>query len=485
MNSSMKPEKQSLMDDNPAKKDALGFDAYVEILEASILATESLPFTIGIFGDWGTGKTTLMNLLENKFKEKNGYKTIWINPWKYDTREDVRKVLIASILTQLKVIYKKETKLISTLLREIAWTAADKGTSYITAGLLSGTIERVRDKLTSDKETELEFYNLFETKFKELINTLVGEEGRLVIFIDDLDRCLPENAVTILESLKLFLNEPHCIFILGMDRKIIEHAIEIRYERVKEEFSGLDYLDKIVQLPFFIPPIQYEKLRTYLKESTKLVSGYDANIWSLIDHGFGGNPRKVKRFVNCYYLLKKALETRTITEKYSGGFNAYDKNDKLFFLAKILIIRMRYPAFYDFLVSDNEALGYYDEAIQECIIPVGSDSGSPPTFKFINQAHKVLEEHPELKPYWEMEGLRKFLINTRYGVGFPETPSPDIIKYLLLLTGFIEGETITFDPKKMSKVKLNKISSTHSETISGATSYQSTATDSLGKTKKY
>jgi len=445
MESSKNIEKLPFIGDNPSKNDKFGFDAYVDILEASITVTESLPFIVGIFGDWGTGKTTLMGLLEGKFKHKEGYKTIWINPWKYDTREDIRKALIASILLELKKIYTDDkSELISTLLKDTAWIAAEKGITYLSGGLLAGSIDNVKKKITEDKQKELEFFNQFEKQFEELIIKLVGENGRLIIFIDDLDRCIPENSVVILESLKLFLNEPHCIFVLGMDRKIVEQAIKFRYKELPD-FSGTDYLDKIIQLPFFIPPIQYEKLDGYLKESTKLVSDYNDNIWSLIDFGFGGNPRKVKRFVNCYYLLQKALESRKILEQNYNkelveDFNNYSEEDKLFFLAKILIIRMRYPEFYDFLISDNKALEYYEEAIHDSTVEIHSESKPLKPTKFVDQAKRVLGEYPDLKSFWEMRDLRRFLYDTCCGTnGFPQMPSSHIIEYLLLLTSFVEG----------------------------------------------
>jgi len=475
MVSSKKSKEIGLLNDNAEnliQNDKFGFDAYVDILEASITATESLPFTVGIFGEWGTGKTTLMKFLQQKF-ESRGYKTIWLNPWKYDTREDIRKALITSILLELKKIYKNnKSDLISVLLKDTAWIAAEKGITYLTGGILLGLVDNARERIIEAKQKEMEFINQFEEKFKQLINNLVGDDGRLILFIDDLDRCLPENTTVILESLKLFLDEPHCIFILGMDRKIVEQAIKIRYKDITD-FSGTDYLDKIIQLPFFIPPIQYEKLKVYLEESTKLVSDYDDNIWSLIDYGFAGNPRKVKRFVNCYYLLQKALDSRTILEQYSDKesvdeFNRYPKKDRLFFLAKILIIRMIYTEFYDYLVYNNQVLDHFEQAVID-----GTEG-------ILDK--EIIISYPELEPYLKMRDLRKFFENTSCGTNvFPQTPPLSVIKYLLLLTGLVEGGKST--PAIKSEVTTTSGSPINISGLSNRDSYipQSQPTDTYRK----
>jgi hypothetical protein len=79
------------------------------------------------------------------------------------------------------------------------------------------------------------------------------------LFIDDIDRCLPENAITVLESLTLFFNNQHCIFVLAMDDDVVRRGIELRYKDVA--LNSRDYLDQIIQLPVFLPPAPFAKIR--------------------------------------------------------------------------------------------------------------------------------------------------------------------------------------------------------------------------------
>ena len=100
----------------------------------------------------------------------------------------------------------------------------------------------------------------------------IGGERRLFVFVDDLDRCLPEDAVAALEAIKLFLDLPGCVFVLGMDRTVVEQGIRVRYQKLMEQEAGFDpraYLDKIIQLPFTLPPLGSRQIGRYLDELSR------------------------------------------------------------------------------------------------------------------------------------------------------------------------------------------------------------------------
>ncbi|TDC13231.1 hypothetical protein E1265_28320 [Streptomyces sp. 8K308] len=125
-----------------------------------------------------------------------------------------------------------------------------------TGGLLGK--ESTESALDQLAESDAEFHrhvNVFEQEFADAVSEFVGDGGRLVVFIDDLDRCAPEVAVTVLESLKLFTGDSRCVFVLAMDYDLLS-AVAARKFGARAPVDGAAYLEKIVQLPFFLPEVK-------------------------------------------------------------------------------------------------------------------------------------------------------------------------------------------------------------------------------------
>jgi|LGVF01.1.fsa_nt_gb hypothetical protein len=411
-----------LLSDNPITKendDKFGFGLFVDILGKAILDIEYLPFTVGIFGEWGTGKTSLMRLLRKRL-ESNECKTIWFNPWKYDNKEELWAALIRSILLEIRnetSIWKLKLKKTAwALLKDISLFAFKGGISAATGGVIS---LRNTEKMS---ESEHDFLNKFESNFSKLVEDFVGEKGRLVIFIDDLDRCIPENTITVLESLKLYLDNSRCVFVLGMDRAIVELAIKQRYGK-DIQLSGREYLEKIVQLPFFLPPIQFGNLQQALQSQSK-VADYTPQIWTLLRCGLEGNPRKAKCFVNCFYMAQEALKRPGVEEQLifastgdiAGNIEDVSDEDQLFYLAKVLVIQMSYLDFYDYLLINPSGWKTYEEA---------------------NNEDEILTRDPDLKNHWRNRQLRLFMQRTSVA-GFPIPPKSPILERILRFTGIVE-----------------------------------------------
>lgn len=319
-----------MLTDNPVKnlsEDKFGFKFYADLLAHSIRDTQELPFCIGIFAEWGAGKSSLMNMIQSSLEGSLGTKTIWFNPWKYDKKEDLWNALIQSILYKIaednssgdsvKVEAKK-------LAKATSWLMLKKGVSAVTGGILGESdLENFKNAWSKQDELHYSHINKFEEGFEKVINLYTGN-GKLVVFIDDLDRCLPQNAITVLESLKLFIGNAKCVFVLGMDHVVIEEGITFKFgEKIK--FSGRDYLDKIIQVPFYLPPVPFGKLRESLQVSK--TANYPDSIWKLIEFGLGGNPRKTKRFVNCAYLLREILRNNKTSSDITP-LDGLTKNDE-------------------------------------------------------------------------------------------------------------------------------------------------------------
>ena len=359
-----------MLTDNPIKtkpQDRFGFAPYAGIIADTIRDTNDLPFCIGIFAEWGAGKSSLMNMIQDDLENAGDTKCIWLNqefikkyknlPWKYDKKEDLWNALIQTILYSIiEDSDNKETiRKAKELAKSTAWLLLKKGISAATSGVISeGNIDTIANKIVKSDELHYKHINHFEENFGKVVKEYTNN-GKLVVFVDDLDRCLPENAITVLESLKLFIGDARCVFVLGMDHLVVEQGLEIRFHE-KIKLSGRDYLDKIIQVPFFLPPVPFNKLKDAL-QVTK-TADFDDRIWKIAELGLGGNPRKTKRFVNSSYLANRILHNRDFYETnyhQNQGARFIGDQDQRFFIAKLLIFQMVFLEFYQFLKVHPEA----------------------------------------------------------------------------------------------------------------------------------
>jgi len=154
----------------------------------------------------------------------------------------------------------------------------------------------------------------------------MGEDGkemlRIVVFIDDLDRCLPEKAVELLEAIKLFLDIPGYLFVLGVDKEVVKKGIAYRYrhfehKEAKQEagliISPEDYLEKMIQLPLELPTVEHGRKEQYIQTLLGETEGFVEHT-DIIEAGIGEgantlNPRTLKRFVNLLAFTVRLAET--------------------------------------------------------------------------------------------------------------------------------------------------------------------------------
>ena len=192
-------------------------------------------------------------------------------------------------------------------------------------------VDGVLAAVTSSADDELfQFINTFESEFDDLVREYVGADGYLVVFIDDLDRCLPENAIEVVEALKLYLDRASCVFVVGAQPDVIEEAVRRRYDD-SPALAAVEYLEKVIQVPFVLPRIRTEMaLRLVGAEGDVFVR--DPEMGKLIRLGAGRNPRRVKRLFNVF-ALNSRIEGELAREEQLS-------------LMKILIIQMRFPGFY-------------------------------------------------------------------------------------------------------------------------------------------
>ena len=122
-----------------------------------------------------------------------------------------------------------------------------------------------------------------------------GEKGALVVFIDDLDCCLPQKTIQVLEAVKLFFDQEGCIFVLGADIDLIQDAVASHYKEISGQKAD-DYLEKVIQLRFRLPQIGKEEMQEYL--AAQAVHTSMQSRWQALVAAAEANPRRVKAVVN-------------------------------------------------------------------------------------------------------------------------------------------------------------------------------------------
>ncbi|MEM6336907.1 MAG: P-loop NTPase fold protein, partial [Bacteroidota bacterium] len=346
---------RTIINDLPTAADALDFEPYASAL-VKIIASESTetPLTIGVFGQWGAGKTSLMRMCERKLDERTAPLTVWFNAWKYEREGAVWRAMLVAVLNGLREVTisgKKRSQDYEDLLDGIEATLftpgtpdADLGTVVLPEGKaprvtlnltpalasalpdLTGALEAgdVPEALDAVRRAQRRLYrqhvadlDRFQTRLEEALN-LAGR--RLVLIVDDLDRCLPENAVEVLEAVKLYLDVPGVVVMLGLDQLVLARGIEIRYRelglldagtsderRKRFVIEGTNYLEKIIQLPFQIPDIDPYRMGDFVRG---LADRWADGVPEVFARGLGENPRRVKRTVNSFLLLSALADER-------------------------------------------------------------------------------------------------------------------------------------------------------------------------------
>ena len=321
-----------ILGDSPTTEDGLGFDPYVDILLEAInnFDTRS-PLTIGIHGRWGSGKTSLMRMLEKRFEDDNRVKTIWFNAWTHGREEPIGLALLQQVLIEFQKEEKTKEK-IGHLVENVGKLLTDAALRK-TTGI---TFEEAKELFKNSIEVKSTLRDDFETAIDECLR-----DKRLVVFIDDLDRCLPEKTIEILEIIKLFLDVPRCVFVIGVEREVIERGIEVRYKSGEQgiPLSGKDYIEKIIQVPFTLPPIREEDMTRFIESLG--ISEKEKGYAEIVAKGTGCNPRKVKMFLNTLRIRQ------AIAERAGGGI-------KPELSAKLFVIGYTFPEFYKDVVKYRE-----------------------------------------------------------------------------------------------------------------------------------
>jgi formylglycine-generating enzyme required for sulfatase activity/energy-coupling factor transporter ATP-binding protein EcfA2 len=422
-----------------ATDDRFYFQDYAAVLANRTITAEA-PLTIGIFGRWGSGKTSLMRLidaaLEKEAESGRRLHRIWINVWRLSNRDEVWQAFLQALFVEVRnklsrwqridkwrllcqlasnsyrIVLVITPMIVGLLLAkpESGWgdvlqlvlNPIAGGGTLVTVGLglwtlVKPIIESAREVVSFDLQAVLKYapYEAQVTElmqlheqFKETVEVLVGESGRLVVFVDDLDRCSPDKIPEVLEALKLFTTTPRCVYVMGLDHDVALQGVVKKYKF--SEDGGAEYLEKIFQVPFHLPPLEDDRIKAFVREDYPDVYQKCRLAPEVFSLGLERNPRKVKRALNIYRTLLHLADARV------KAWEMDPVDEEL--VAKMIVIQSRFRALHEYLVRDPTFLRQVEVKAREN----GLDSAS---LKDDEEVGWVLLGKPEAKESEAKPGL--------------------------------------------------------------------------------
>ena len=413
----------TFLSDNETNIDLLSNESIAATIIKLLLEQPDRPVTIGVHGDWGAGKSSILEMIETSLAKQNGVVCLKFNGWRFQGFEDAKIALLEGIVTGLlekRPTLTKATEKVKSVFQRIDWLKVAKSAGGLALTAFTGipslvhintalttfeaifrdpTLRPSKDKIDaafdeaysllkpiSPSKNVPEEIGAFRKAFDELLKE--AKVDRLIVLIDDLDRCLPDTAIETLEAVRLFVFTSHTAFVVAADEAMIEYAVRKHFPDLPDTTGPLtyarNYLEKLIQIPVRIPPLGVAETRIYV---TLLLIGAELGeddpdfgkliisarerlkrpwagevidaalikatlgskaasvnhglilsdqIGPILANGTKGNPRQIKRFLNTLILRKHTADAR-----------GYGEDIKLPVLAKLMLAERFNPRLFD------------------------------------------------------------------------------------------------------------------------------------------
>lgn len=292
-----------ILSDQETKNDLLNYESIATTIVKLLQENPNQPITIGVHGDWGAGKSSILEMIETSLEEKEDILCLKFNGWRFQGFEDAKIALLEGIVTGLlekRPALNKAVDEIKETWKSIDWLKVAKkagGLAFtavtgIPSGEIIQTVTSAINKAISNPETLaspeqakkafMSIKDCFETKaeskkvpeeiraFHKAFENLLAraEISQFVILIDDLDRCLPEVAIETLEAIRLFVLTSKTAFVIATDETMIEYSVRKHFPDYPEtsgsQTYARNYLEKLIQVPFRIPSLGKYETKIYV-----------------------------------------------------------------------------------------------------------------------------------------------------------------------------------------------------------------------------
>ncbi|GII67482.1 hypothetical protein Skr01_75670 [Sphaerisporangium krabiense] len=361
-----------LVSDAPVGRDLdrLDLRRYVGPL-AEVIVSEGTdtPFTIGVFGPWGSGKSSLLRMVGEALDADHPERTVRVefNPWVHRKEPN----MLLPLLHTLQDTLARDAKArFGDTVRRLSSVISTLTTNILLGRVSGGAIQLDDIKSASEEyskahgEVESEMRNLRSTLQSEA-DRLAAKDVRLVIMVDDLDRCEPDEIIDLLESLKLFFDLRNVFVVLAIAKDVVDRGVALKYREFnfgadKVIEIGNDYLDKIIQLPLYLSAFEESAIGAFLHGldlPRELVPHID-----LLKEIVYPNPRHIKRVLNL------AAFTNVVAR------NTADLPEfRLDLLLRLIVIRIQSPSLYKAIKAGPSLLVDLESVYQGTLYPTDAN----------------------------------------------------------------------------------------------------------------
>ncbi len=321
-----------------AERDRFGIQKYIEGV-SGFISECATPMTIAIQGSWGSGRNSILQMLSDSLEENYGGSLVWFHAWQFFQSASGEQLPL-----------QVGSKLIGQLGGTGGGAAKDrmikvtKGLINITSGFISqGSTDGQNFTEALFRDGSADSLEKTVRDFSELIRKRAGEKGKVIIFVDGLDRLTSAEGVELLEAMRDFFDCEGCVFVIAADYNAVIRGAEERYGQDFDEKREKSFFDKLFQVSFRVPVSGFN-IQNYVQDKLEHIGiraeETELNFYvELIRHSVGSDPKTMDRLFNSFLLLKKLAEEEL-----------YESKERRLMLFSLLCMQTRFHDIYELIV---------------------------------------------------------------------------------------------------------------------------------------